>query len=432
MTSPEMRHRLAQQHLRVATLLEKTEKNLQIYFTRTHSLSKEYWDEVDRYLALVRQAGELELPPVSRGMKAAVESIGPFPVFLGGARKSGTTLVRNLLDGHPDLFVLPTDGMGFNWITARREKDKTAYREEILHGLGVTLIQPIVGTGPTWIAGRGHEPYVDVAGYYHYWETHLPDDVMGRLLNIVYALYSLDVRYGGGSRRMWVQKCTDNVLSAGDLIASFPDARFIHVVRHPAAIVAAQKRKQPLKGRTFRLRDEIQGAGEMMSHAARNRRRYGESVYRVIRYEDLIRDTRGTMQEIAEWLGIPFEECLLRPTVYGLPAGSNTAYADRAPDPGTVGQASGKFWEEVLSAAEVRVVTYTLRAELNEHGYGAPGSHHPLAMLASLLTLKWQYSGVAKREPISILGWMRYWLGMSVRRRPVNPQEKSEAPMNRE
>lgn len=429
--SVEMRNQLAEQHRRVSALLQKTEQNLEIYFSSSHSLSNELWNEIHGYLGAVRQAGAMEVPDVSGEIKAAMEDIGPFPVFVGGAHKSGTTLVRNLLDGHRDLFVLPTDGRGYGWVSARRGREKTEYQAEALDGLGVTLIQPIAGTGPTWIAGSGYEPYVDIAGYYHYWGNRLPDDAKGRLLNSVYALYCQELRCGGRKKRLWVDKSTDNVLNVMSLIDAFPHARFIHIVRHPAAIVAAQKRKQPLKGRTFKLQNEIRSAGTMMDHATRNSRRYGKSVYRVVRYEDLIQDTRGVMQDIAEFLQIPFEECLLRPTVYGILAGSNTAYTDRAPAPGTVGKASGELWEQVLSAAEVRVIAQILGPELREHGYGAPAVG-PLTMLASLLALKVQYAGSANHQPISILRWTKYCLGVAIRRRRVDPGEKNIAPMNRE
>jgi hypothetical protein len=35
------------------------------------------------------------------------------PIFVSGLRKSGTSLVRNLLDGHPEIFMYPPDEVPF-------------------------------------------------------------------------------------------------------------------------------------------------------------------------------------------------------------------------------------------------------------------------------------------------------------------------------
>ena len=35
------------------------------------------------------------------------------PIFILGCTKSGTTLMRNLFDGHPDLFVIPFESHFF-------------------------------------------------------------------------------------------------------------------------------------------------------------------------------------------------------------------------------------------------------------------------------------------------------------------------------
>ena len=45
------------------------------------------------------------------------------PIFLLGCHKSGTSLLRSLFDGHPDLFVIPIEAHFFqntlHWVTYR-------------------------------------------------------------------------------------------------------------------------------------------------------------------------------------------------------------------------------------------------------------------------------------------------------------------------
>ena len=46
-------------------------------------------------------------------------SLASRPVFICGAHRSGTTLLRNLLDGHPALGVLPSEG---GYLTGLRQR----------------------------------------------------------------------------------------------------------------------------------------------------------------------------------------------------------------------------------------------------------------------------------------------------------------------
>jgi hypothetical protein len=58
------------------------------------------WAEAER-------AGPVDLPPE---MVAWGRALAARPVFVVGVHRSGTTLLRDLLDGHPALSVLPAGG----------------------------------------------------------------------------------------------------------------------------------------------------------------------------------------------------------------------------------------------------------------------------------------------------------------------------------
>ena len=90
------------------------------------------------------------------------------PVFIGGMHKSGTTLLRNVLDNHPELLVLPTDGKGFSLIHECL-KDGTEGIERALRQIIVELIEPLGGTPPNWILSKCEgdiQPYMDFARYF--------------------------------------------------------------------------------------------------------------------------------------------------------------------------------------------------------------------------------------------------------------------------
>lgn len=59
---------------------------------------------------VVRQARRLgAIPPTEQESTRALAWLD-HPVFVCGHHRTGTTLLRNLLDGHPDVVVLPSEG----------------------------------------------------------------------------------------------------------------------------------------------------------------------------------------------------------------------------------------------------------------------------------------------------------------------------------
>ena len=81
------------------------------------------------------------------------------PVFVCGVHRSGTTLVRDLLDGHPALAVLPSEG---SFYTTHRDHLSAADRSTWRHIMGCEwcrrLANPI-NQLPYWLTGRGTATY---------------------------------------------------------------------------------------------------------------------------------------------------------------------------------------------------------------------------------------------------------------------------------
>jgi hypothetical protein len=46
----------------------------------------------------------------------------------------------------------------------------------------------------------------------------------------------------------------------------------------------------------------------------------------VVRFDELVLDTAGTMRRLADWLGIEFDARLAIPTFNGYPVGPNSSY----------------------------------------------------------------------------------------------------------
>jgi len=60
--------------------------------------------------ALVSEAGRAPDPPIPREELNRTLGWLARPVFICGHHRTATTLMRQLLDGHPELLVLPSEG----------------------------------------------------------------------------------------------------------------------------------------------------------------------------------------------------------------------------------------------------------------------------------------------------------------------------------
>ena len=101
----------------------------------------------------------------------------------------------------------------------------------------------------------------------------------------------------------------------------YPDGRLISILRDPLSWFSSAQGRDP--------EAEPGGLLELWKRSVREMleadRRFGEQL-RVVRFEELVLDTAGTMRRLADWLGIEFDAGLAIPTFNGYPVGPNSSY----------------------------------------------------------------------------------------------------------
>jgi hypothetical protein len=286
---------------------------------------------ISRYAeTAVRQARRLgPMAPTAEARARALEWLAT-PVFLCGHHRTGTTLLHNLLDGHPALRVLPSEGtyLTSHAYAARRDAQPAA-ADRFAADWIARLVDP--NAGPHFLLGRrGSGEHAAVAfarrlfGWQHALRQAWPEREPFALLLALVAAFG-DVVTPLDQPRLWVEKTPLNERYAARLALAFPRARFIQLVREPRATLASlievyrgvEPAPRPIAHarsirRSFRL-------------ARRNQRRF-PSRYIVIRYEDLTGQPAATMQEVCAFLGITGNPGLATPTVLGQPVCSNSAF----------------------------------------------------------------------------------------------------------
>jgi hypothetical protein len=204
---------------------------------------------------------------------------GRGPVFLAGADRSGIGLLGELLEGHPDLAM------------SRR----TDFWQRYCGRYG--------DLGPADV----DRCLTDMAADRR-WRDFSPDraqvladlEVCRSDAQLFASLQRQRMERLGKTR--WGDKSLGSEIHADRILSAFPTAMMVHVIRDPRDRYASQKlhrgasRGGASAGAAL-WRDSVRLADR---HALRYPTRY-----RTVRYEALVRDPEGTLEELCGWLGLP-------------------------------------------------------------------------------------------------------------------------------
>ena len=203
-------------------------------------------------------------------------------LFVGGAPRSGTTLVQNILDSHPDICGLPE----MHYL-----EEIILLRKRLLYYVERKMVSIL--SAPEEI-----------------------DDYIAT--NIQRLLDPLVHKYGCA---ILSEKTPRNVLVFADLLHLFPKARCIYVVRDPRGTIASMFRARA-KARTENRQDipmarmdtkaAIAYYEKCLQAGMQARSKYPEQVL-IVKYESLVDDIEKWTKEICQHLGVDWKEEMMRP-----------------------------------------------------------------------------------------------------------------------
>ena len=240
-----------------------------------------------------------DLIPGSAAPVASVHEKNPSAVFILSTHRSGTTLLRAMLAGHPELFAAPElQLLGFSSMAARRDafQGKAALWAEG----ALRAIMELDGVD----ADRARRIVAD-----------LEDRDAG-----TQELFAL-LQERAAPRRL-VDKSPSYALDPAALEraeAYFDDVRFIHLVRHPLAMVRSA---EDFRMEQVWMVDEHGWSPRQLAELVwclshRNILRFLDGVpssrWTRLRFEDMVQQPRESMEGLCQGIGLSFDESLLRP-----------------------------------------------------------------------------------------------------------------------
>jgi hypothetical protein len=277
--------------------------------------------------------------------------MSPDPIFIVGFQRSGTTMLRLMLNAHPDI-AIPHDSAELWRDYARKGAQFDDLRSP---GDAVAMIDALL-----------REPRIAA------WQTDLPrerliaeplprtfPDIMRRFHEVFAQLHG---------KHHWGDKNTGTLGELDRLNAMFPTCRIIHLVRDGRDCALSHTSKEYIHGYANTLQVAIEWRRQVqLCHKMGAMRPPGR--FLEIRYEDLLAEPERQLRRICDFIGVPYAGAMLqyhRAVDENVPAEKRGLWPllDKPPLP-----ANAYKWKTSMSRADRAVFERNAGDLLAELGY---------------------------------------------------------------
>ncbi|MBJ7413126.1 MAG: sulfotransferase [Phenylobacterium sp.] len=298
---------------------------------------------------------------------------GSRPIFIVGPSRSGTELTRRILNNHSQIGVAgethyfddlrPRLGGGTARLDQHAKIAAIAYFAAVQqHSYGLHVGAAETALDPSIIAEA---------------------EAAGGSGDAYFAAYCSRFAASQG-KSIWGEKTPRHIFAADGILAAFPSARIIALVRDPRAVVASyrdwrnrwfagQEIESGLKAAIASEQARVRASYSLpvisllwaaaARQAARLGAQYSGRVF-VLKFEDLLSAPEVTTRNLLNWLNLAYEPSMLDVDVV------NSSYVDRGARGGIDGLARER-WREQLSPKEAGLVSLLTGRAARRFGYVA-------------------------------------------------------------
>jgi hypothetical protein len=126
------------------------------------------------------------------------------------------------------------------------------------------------------------------------------------LAELLDRLFRAEIRSTGKPR--WGDKTPAYLFFVHNIVRHFPDARVVAIVRDPRDVYVSLKRYDWAGRTTWSIGGYLAKCGNLVQRWSRE---VGPDQFIVVRYEDLVLDTEPTLRRLCAWLDLAFDERML-------------------------------------------------------------------------------------------------------------------------
>lgn len=304
------------------------------------------------------------------------------PIFIVGYIHTGTSLLKTILRGDPNVFANNGETHFFqdlNWVKATFSNlgDPAGLRDYTLFLVKLAYL----GTRRAkW--QRDEFSLADLGLTDDQFETvyeaaraavpGLGENAHAGLFPVVMA--QLTVLNG---KQRWLEKTPEHIYFLPLLLRTVQDAKVINLVRDPRAALASRKSRRTDEWLDSKEEHESVGTDRVTnfdplidSYLWKEAINCGKDAAKAfpgrvltIRYEDMVGEPEQTLRQVCDYTGLPFRPEMLQ--VGWVNTTSRTA--ENASD--KISKAAVERWRQTLTPDEVNVIQWALRGEMAEYRY---------------------------------------------------------------
>lgn len=271
-------------------------------------------------------------------MPSGVQSAAP--IFIVGSPRSGTTLLRQILDRHPALAICgETHFQALVYVRRKAFGDLSdpGNRRRLIDEYLATRHAKLIGLDTPELAERLSREATSYRAMFTSILTYYADS-QGK------------PRYG--------EKTPRHALFLGTLCEWFPNAVILHMVRDPRAAVASLQREPWAPGSVvLNARRWLK-----LNQAARKSREHPG--YLEVRYEDLVTEPAGELRKICSFLGEEYAPSMLVPREDPTIVGESMRRSRTG-----ITSSRLELWRKELTVAQVAQIEWAAGPGLESFGY---------------------------------------------------------------
>lgn len=259
------------------------------------------------------------------------------PLFIHGYSKSGTSLLVALLDGHPDINVIPEESDYFDGIYFLVKQFIKSDKLNLEQKIDIIYYQLTHSThiknffeGKNENDPRGNFDYrdFDTTAFEETFKAYLKQSGISHqhVFDALAKAYIVGTKKSA-NQKYWLEKTPYHDLNVSNreqlLNNHFDHYKVIHIFRDPRDNYLAYSKKRP----ELSIYD-ICFEWKRISNLALKWKKKEHNL--IIRYEDLVLKTEETMKQILAFLSLKSDDCIYEPTKNGVPWLGNSMFGQKS------------------------------------------------------------------------------------------------------